>query len=87
MSVSTSSGHFVPKAGVGRGAEACIYALSADETSPALAATAVCVVCAMLICKAVKKNLSKKTAAVIGVAAFAGAVLAVIVIARTPMPL
>ncbi len=48
---------------------------------------AVCVVCAMLICKAVKKNLSKKTAAVIGAAAFAGAVLAVIVIARTPMPL
>ena len=53
----------------------------------ALAAAAVCVVCAMLICKAVKKNLSKKTAAVIGAAAFAGAVLAVIVIARTPMPL
>ena len=52
-----------------------------------LAAAAVCVVCAMLICKAVKKNLSKKTAAVIGAAAFAGAVLAVIVIARTPMPL
>ena len=45
------------------------------------------VVCAMLICKAVKKNFSKKTAAVIGAAAFAGAVLAVIVIARTPMPL
>ena len=53
----------------------------------ALAVAAVCVVCAMLICKAVKKNLSKKTAAVIGAAAFAGAVLAVIVIARTPMPL
>ena len=52
-----------------------------------LAGAAVCVVCAMLICKAVKKNLSKKTAAVIGAAAFAGAVLAVIVIARTPMPL
>ena len=51
----------------------------------ALAVAAVCVVCAMLICKAVKKNLSKKTAAVIGAAAFAGAVLAVI--ARTPMPL
>lgn len=53
----------------------------------ALAVAAVCVVCTMLICKAVKKNLSKKTAAVIGAAAFAGAVLAVIVIARTPMPL
>ena len=53
----------------------------------ALAAAAVCVFFAMLICKAVKKNLSKKTAAVIGVAAFAGAVLAVIMIAQTPMPL
>ena len=53
----------------------------------ALAVAAVCVVCTMLICKAEKKNLSKNTAAVIGAAAFAGAVLAVIVIARTPMPL
>ena len=32
-SVSTSSGCFVPKFGVGRGTEAFIYALSADETS------------------------------------------------------
>ena len=38
VSVSTSSGHFVPKSGVGRGMGAFIYALSADETSPALAA-------------------------------------------------
>ena len=38
VSVSTSSGHFVPKSGVGRGTGAFIYALSADETSPALAA-------------------------------------------------
>ena len=38
VSVSTSSGCFVPKFGVGRGTEAFIYALSADETSPALAA-------------------------------------------------
>ena len=53
----------------------------------ALLAAAVCVACAALIGKAAKKNLSKKTAAVIGAAAFAGAVLAVIVIARTPMPL
>lgn len=53
----------------------------------ALAATAICVVCAMLICKAVKKKLSKKTAAIIGAASFAGAVLTIIVIARTPMPL
>ena len=38
VSVSTSSGHFAPKSGVGRGTGAFIYALSADETSPALAA-------------------------------------------------
>ena len=38
VSVSTSSGHFVPKSGVGRETGAFIYALSADETSPALAA-------------------------------------------------
>ena len=53
----------------------------------ALAAAAVCVVCAMLICKIVNRDISKKIAAVIGVAAFAGAVLAVIMIAQTPMPL
>ena len=38
VSVSTSSGHFVPKSGIGRGTGAFIYALSADETTPALAA-------------------------------------------------
>ena len=38
VSVSTSSGHFVPKSGVGQGTGAFIYALSAGETSPALAA-------------------------------------------------
>ena len=38
VSVSTGSGHFVPKSGVGRGTGAFIYALSAGETSPALAA-------------------------------------------------
>ena len=53
----------------------------------ALLAAAVCVACAALICKAVKKKLSKKLLAVIGVAAFVGAILAVILIARTPMPL
>ena len=53
----------------------------------ALAAAAVCVVCAALICKAAKKNLSKKVLAAIGAAAFVGAILAVILIARTPMPL
>ena len=53
----------------------------------ALAAAAVCVTCAALICKATKKRPNKKMLAVIGAAAFAGAVLAVILIARTPMPL
>ena len=38
-------------------------------------------------CKAAKKKLSRKVIAVVAAAAFAGAVLAVILIARTPMPL
>ena len=37
-SKSTSSGHFVTKSSVERGTGAFIYALSADETTPALAA-------------------------------------------------
>ena len=53
----------------------------------ALVAAAICIVCAALICKAAKKKLSKKVLAVIGAAAFVGAILAVILIARTPMPL
>ena len=53
----------------------------------ALVAAAVCVACAALICKAAMKKLSKKVLAVIGAAAFVGAILAVILIARTPMPL
>ena len=53
----------------------------------ALAAAAVCVTCAALICKATKRRPNKKILAVVGAAAFAGAVLAVILIARTPMPL
>lgn len=53
----------------------------------ALAAAAVCIACAALICKAAKKKLSKKVLAGIGAAAFVGAILAVILIARTPMPL
>ena len=53
----------------------------------ALVAAAVCAVCAALICKAAKKKLNKKVFAVIGAAAFVGAILAVILIARTPMPL
>ena len=53
----------------------------------ALLAAAVCIACAALICKAAKKKLSKKVLAVIGAAAFVGAILAIILIARTPMPL
>ena len=53
----------------------------------ALVSAAVSVAGAALICKAAKKQLSKKVLAVIGAAAFAGAILAVILIARTPMPL
>ena len=53
----------------------------------ALAAAAVCIACAALICSAAKKKLNKKVLAAIGAAAFVGAILAVILIARTPMPL
>ena len=53
----------------------------------ALAAAAVCIACAALICKAAKKKLSKKVLAARGAAAFVGAILAVILIARTPRPL
>ena len=52
----------------------------------ALVAAAVCMACAALIGKAAKK-LDKKVLAVVGAAAFVGAILAVILIARTPMPL
>ncbi len=53
----------------------------------ALVAAAVCMVCAALIGKVAKKKLSKKVLAVIGAAAFVSAILAVILITRTPMPL
>ena len=53
----------------------------------ALVAAAICIACAALIGKAAKKKLSKKVLAIIGAAAFVGAILAVILIARTPMPL
>lgn len=53
----------------------------------ALLAAAICIACAALICNAAKKKLSKKVLAVIGAAAFVGAILAIILIARTPMPL
>ncbi len=50
----------------------------------ALAAAAVCVAGALLICRLQKKKLSKMIAAVIGVTAFVVAVLAVFMLARTP---
>ena len=53
----------------------------------ALVAAAVCMACAALICKTAKKKLGRKLLVVIGAAAFVGAILAVILIARTPMPL
>ena len=53
----------------------------------ALVAAAICIAGAALIGKAAKKGLSKKVLAVIGAAAFVGAILAIILIARTPMPL
>lgn len=52
----------------------------------ALAAAAVCVAAA-LIARASQKRLGKKTAVLIGVAAFALAVVVVILVARTAMPL
>ena len=58
-----------------------------DTLGIALLAAAICIACAALICKAAKKKLSKKVLAVIGAAAFVGAILAIILIARTPMPL
>ena len=53
----------------------------------ALVAAAICTACAALICKVAKKDLGKKLLAVIGATAFVSAILAVILIARTPMPL
>lgn len=53
----------------------------------AIAAAAVCVACAALIGLAAKKKLGKTVLALIGAAAFAGAILAVILISRIPMPL
>ena len=53
----------------------------------ALVAASVCMACAALIGKAAKKKLSIRVLAIIGAAAFVGAILAVILIAQTPMPL
>ena len=66
-----------------------LYELSRlwETLGNALVAAAICIASAALICKAAKKKLSKKLLAVIGTAAFVGAILAVILIARTPMPL
>lgn len=50
----------------------------------ALAATVGCLTCVALICRAKKREISQKMAAAIGVAAFVVAVIAVIVLARTP---
>ena len=53
----------------------------------ALVAAAVCVACTALFCKAAKKKLSRTVLAIISAAAFVGAILTIILIARTPMPL
>ena len=55
----------------------------------ALMAAVACVTGAMLICRAKKKKkkLSMKSTVVIGIAAFIIAIVAVIEIARIPMPL
>ncbi len=53
----------------------------------ALAAAAVCVAGALLICRAVKKKINRKITAVIGISAFVIAIVVIILLARTPMPL
>lgn len=53
----------------------------------ALAAVAVCVAAAALIARASHKRLGRKTAVLTGVAAFVLAVVIVILLARTAMPL
>ena len=74
--------------GIGEGMK-IIYELSWlwETLGIALIAAAVCVVGAMLICRAKKKKLRKRSAVVIGIAAFIIAIIAVIEIARIPMPL
>ena len=65
-----------------------IYELSWLWTLLGIAlAAAVCVAAAALIARASQKRLGKKTAVLIGVAAFALAVVVVILLARTAMPL
>ena len=67
--------------------EECLMRECQEELGIALVAAAVCMACAALIGKAAKKKLDKKVLAVVGAAAFVGAILAIILIARTPMPL
>ena len=50
-------------------------------------AAAVCIACAALVCRAAGKKFSGKVAAIVGAAAFVLAVLIVIVLAQTPMPI
>ena len=50
----------------------------------ALSVSLICVACAGLVSKAVKRTLGKKLAVLIGAAAFVAAIVAVILLARTP---
>ena len=52
-----------------------------------LAAAAVCMACAALVCRVAGKKFTGKIAAIVGAAAFVLAVLIVIVLAQTPMPI
>lgn len=53
----------------------------------ALAAEAVAVALAALICRAAKKTLGKKADVIIGIAAFATAAIIVILLSNDPMPI
>ena len=53
----------------------------------ALAAAAVCIACAALVCRGAGKKFRGQVAAIVGAAAFVLVVLIVIVLAQTPMPI
>ncbi len=53
----------------------------------ALAAAAVCVAGSLLICRTAKMKISRKNTAVIGIVAFVIAIVVIILLAQTPMPL
>ena len=53
----------------------------------ALVASAFSIICALLICKIAGKKISKKIILIIGIAGFAIAILAVLGVSRTIMPL